>query len=130
MDIAARIAEFADLLSIAAQRTGHPDIYAVQMELVAEYRDKRKPFLATMPMRHQFYCEQCRLRAGEAMLYFENPDLTLLPGMAEARWGTPVGACVQLSAVELHGILVHDKDIPPALQAVLFGAHNRQVPGE
>jgi len=113
---------FVDLLMVARLFAGDGRAYDKQLELVAECRAARRPFLATMPERHRFRCKHCAVEHGEIRLHFEDPAQPLAAGAEDTGWGVPAGRCFDVYFSALHGIAAHGDAMPASLQQLLAGA--------
>lgn len=120
MDKKLLISTFANLLEIANNTTLSGDAYKKQEKLVANYRNELQPFMATMPMRHFFQCEQCHYKSGAAIHHFENPAINVgEQSDVGLGWGKPAGLFIQLGASELHKILAHGEKAPKEFEQLL-----------
>ena len=106
---------FEDLLGVARQSAPAGQDYEFQRQLIADFRSKRRPFLATMPLRHRCKCSECGMERGEAMLHFEDPSQPIAVSPNPGMWSVPVGAYADISRSKLHGVLVHRKPMPKEL---------------
>jgi len=111
--------QFANLLSIANVSALDGEGYKRQEQLVEIFRERKQPFLATMPMRHQYQCEICKVRSGESIFHFENPNMPVDKTTKKAMWGVPAGISAQIETRELHEILAHNREPGEALKKVL-----------
>jgi hypothetical protein len=119
MSLEIQALEFANLLEIANLSAEDGDGYAKQEKLIKVYREKKKPFVAVMPMRHRFRCEACKVERGESIYHFENPMLPDDRQEKDIMWGPPVGVCIQVETSELHGVLAHGVEPSQKLKQVL-----------
>lgn len=110
---------FADLLALARIATANTPVYEKQDALITEFRKIKKPFLATMPMRHRFMCELCGLEQGESLLHFENPAVPDESEGMSMKFGKPAGIWAFIRSEQLHKILAHDEGCPGRLLQVL-----------
>ena len=112
--------KFANLLAIADLSASNGDGYAKQEKLIGHFRAKKQPFVATMPMRHRFRCDVCRVERGESIYHFENPKVPHgAKSNSEVMWGTPVGVWIQIKTSELHSVLAHGNEPSSSLRLVL-----------
>jgi hypothetical protein len=109
---------FANLLH-AASLCALGKTHEKQEEFIAHCRDARRAFLASMPIRHQFYCSTCGVEATEVALHFEDPKQTLSGPALPGRWGTPTGRHFGIDLSALHNMLSHGHELPEEFAALL-----------
>ena len=119
MSLEIQALQFANLLEIANLSAEDGDGYAKQEKLIKACRNKKKPFVAIMPMRHRFRCEACKVERGESIYHFENPKVQNDEKETDIMWGPAVGVWVQLESSELHGVLAHGVQPSQKLKQVL-----------
>ncbi|MDG4585441.1 MAG: hypothetical protein P9E67_15350 [Candidatus Competibacter sp.] len=118
MNFDIQASQFANLLEIASLSALNGEIYEYQEKLIKLFRERKMPFLATMPMRHRVKCAECRVESGESIYHFENPAVKASIDGVEIMWGRPVGLWVQVKTEELHQVLAHKAKPSEALQKV------------
>lgn len=106
--------QFANLLDMASLSAIDGEAYKKQEELIEIFRQRKQPFLATMPMRHRTKCEMCRVERGDSIFHFENPQVNNTAKDEAIMWGSPVGIWVQVETEELHNVLAHG--VEPSLK--------------
>jgi hypothetical protein len=119
MNIELAILQFSNLLAIANISALKGNGYEKQEELILEFRKRKQPFLATMPMRHRYRCELCGFEQGESIFHFENPNIPANEVNKEITWCNPDGMWAQSQTGELHRILAHGEESPKQLLQVL-----------
>jgi hypothetical protein len=119
MSLEIQALQFANLLEIANLSAEDGDGYAKQEKLIKIYREKKKPFVAIMPMRHRFRCEACKVECGESIYHFENPTVQNDREEKDIMWGPAVGVWAQVETSELHGVLAHGEQPSQKLKQVL-----------
>ncbi len=112
---------FANLLEVAHLSAQAGRDYEAQEELVSLCRESKRPFLASMPLRHRFTCPTCGVQRGEVALHFEDPGRSLSEPRSAGLFGVPAGQSFDVELSDLHGMLVHEKPIPQALHDLLAG---------
>lgn len=95
------------------------NVYEKQSALIDECRKAGRPFLALMPMRHQFHCPHCGLARGEALVYLEDPNQELGVSGPQSNFGSPRGQYISLESSQLHEIFTHGKEPPADLVRLL-----------
>lgn len=118
MEIQSKILSFANLYE-AAHLLDPINLYEKQDELVSHCRSSGRPFLVTMPVRHQFKCEVCGIQMGEAHLRFEDPSHSLEEVTSPSDSHSLSGRSCGIELSTLHGILAHGKPMPKKLQDLL-----------
>ena len=113
------VLKFANLLEVAHLSASSGAVYEKQKTLINLFREKKLPFLATMPMRHQYHCDKCNVARGESIHYFENPAVLNEKNEKHYMWGSPVGIWAQLNTRELHGVLAHNEPLNDELKSIL-----------
>jgi hypothetical protein len=121
---------FTDLGGMAHLWTGaFPN---AKHELVAEFRELRRPFVVSEPYRCFFECPVCGVQTGDAMYHYEDPRQPVDGSTNEplSVLGPVAGRYVQVEYSVLHGIIAHGQPMPPAL-ALIFAEARRlaAVPG-
>ena len=111
--------KFANLLEVAHLTASGGDAYERQEELIKLCRQKNLPFVATMPMRHQFRCASCSVVQGESIYHFENPSVATSQDSSNIMWGPAKGVFSQLETQSLHNALAHGQELPISLSEVL-----------
>jgi hypothetical protein len=109
---------FVDLLQ-AAHLCALGKSHEKQEEFVADCREARRAFLASMPIRHRFHCSACGVEATEVELHFEDPKQTPSGLASPGRWGTPIGRHFDLDLSALHNMLSHGQELPEEFAALL-----------
>lgn len=126
-DIEHLLQKFANLLEIATITTTHADKYKSQDKLVEKFRNDMTPFMATMPLRHRFRCEQCSTEQGEAIHHLENPNMESREQNPDSMWGEPAGIFVSINASQLHQIRAHGAELPKEFEELFKSLTARKV---
>lgn len=111
--------KFANLLEVANFTASDKNVYELQDALIEICREQNLPFVATMPMRHQFRCASCGVVRGESIHHFENPRVATSQESGPKMWGPAKGIFSQLETHELHNALIHGGKMPASLLQVM-----------
>ena len=112
--------KFANLLEVAHLTASGGNTYERQEDLIKLCRQQNLPFVATMPMRHQFRCASCGVVQGESIYHFENPRVATSQDSSNIMWGPVKGVFSQLETQALHNTLAHGQEMPVSLSEVLL----------
>jgi hypothetical protein len=112
--------KFANLLEVAHLVASGGNVYERQEELIKHCREKNSPFVATMPMRHQFRCASCGVVQDESIYHFENPGVETSEDSSRIMWGPAKAIFSQLEAQALHNAFAHGEELPISLSEVLL----------
>lgn len=112
---------FANLLEVAHVSAPAGRHYEVQEELVLTCRESKRPFLASMPLRHRFTCPTCGVQRGEMALHFEDPGRSVTDAKSAGLFGVPLGHSFDVQLSALHEMLAHKRPMPQALHDLLAG---------
>ncbi len=113
------VLKFSNLLEVANLSTSSGKGYEKQRILMDLFRQRKVPFLATMPMRHQYYCEKCNRTGNDSIHYFENPAVMNSKNQKHGIWGNPSGIWAEVKTRELHGVLAHDESLNEEFKIIL-----------
>lgn len=117
MEIEEKLFAFIDAYQIS-HLLDPVNIYRKQEEIVAKCRALKRPFLASMPVRHRFKCEVCGIEMGEVELHFEDPSQPIGNDSTFTYFGSPAGQFLYTDLSTIHGVLVHGKPMAEIFHAL------------